>query len=364
MMSVDRLLNNSVYIIAEAGVNHNGNPEMAFELVDAAISAGVDAVKFQTFKANKQVVESAPKANYQLSSTDPEESQFAMLKKLELSDKTHKRLSDYCKSKNIHYLSTAFDQDSLRYLVDEIGLKVLKIPSGEITNGPLLYEYSQTNCDLIMSTGMSTLNEVKEALGVIAYGLIGGSNPSMDEFHKAYSSDKGKNSLKEKVTLLHCTTDYPAPLDDINLKAMRTMGDEFGLDIGYSDHSEGILVPVIAVSMGAIIIEKHFTLDKSLPGPDHKASLDPSELKDMVDTIHQVEAVMGDGIKIPRNVELPNRDVVRKSLVAANVISKGEIFTEDNLTTKRPGIGKSPMEYWSMLGKSSQHSLLENELIK
>lgn len=354
-------MNNTVFIIAEAGVNHNGNDDMAFRLVDTAVEAGADAVKFQTFKAENLVTKAASKAEYQKETTDSTESQFVMLKRLELSHDTHHKLYSYCKEKGIQFLSTAFDLDSLLFLVHDLGLRTLKIPSGEITNGPLLLEHARTGCQLILSTGMATLDEVKMALSVIAFGLTCDQSPSMKAFDTAYNTKEGQEALKEKVILLHCTTEYPAPLQDINLNAMSTMSDVFGLRTGYSDHSEGIIVPTAAVALGATLIEKHFTMDKSLPGPDHKASLEPEELKVMVSAIRIVEQVMGDGIKSPRPSEIANRGVARKSLVAATDIAQGEVFTKENIAIKRPGMGTSPMKYWDFLGDHAWKELSEDE---
>ncbi len=357
----------SPYIIAEAGVNHNGDLDLAFQLVDVAVKAGADAVKFQTFKAENLVTKNALKADYQLQTTNAEESQFAMLKWLELSHDNHYELIKYCNKKGIDFLSSAFDLSSLNFLVNDLGLKTVKISSGEITNGPLLLAHAQTRCELIISTGMATLDEVEEALEVIAFGLMYGldlhERPSRDVFKQAYNSLAGQRLLKEKVTLLHCTTEYPAPLADINLRAMQTMQSTFGLKIGYSDHSEGITVPIAATVLGATLIEKHFTLDKALPGPDHKASLEPSELIDMITAIRSVEQVMGDGLKVPKSSELKNRETVRKSIIAACEIKKGDIFTEDNLVIKRPGIGRSPMIFWDILGEESQHDYIPDEVI-
>ena len=272
---------NPIFIIAEAGVNHNGCSKMAFQLVDAAVEAGADAVKFQTFKAENLVTISADKADYQKKTSESGESHFEMLKRLELSYEMHFQIMEYCSEKGIMFLSAAFDADSLQLLVDDLGLTILKIPSGEVTNGPLLLEYAQTGCDLILSTGMATLGEVEEALGVIAYGMLDNADnntkPSKVAFHHAYFSEQGQEVLKKKVTVLYCTTEYPAPVEEINLNAMVTMQQAFGLKTGYSDHSEGITVPIAASAMGATLIEKHFTLDKTLQGPDHKASLEPSE---------------------------------------------------------------------------------------
>ena len=356
-----------IYIIAEAGVNHNGSSEMAFQLVDAAVEAGANAVKFQTFKAEKLVTKSADKAGYQKATSGAGESQYDMLKRLELSYEMHHQLIGYCKKKGIEFLSTAFDTDSLRFLVDDLGLTTLKIPSGEITNGPLLFEHAQTGCDLILSTGMATLGEVEEALGVIAFGLLGDKNndikPSRAAFQQAYFSEQGQATLKEKVTVLHCTTEYPAPAKEINLNAMLTMHHAFGLKTGYSDHSEGITVPIAASAMGATLIEKHFTLDKTLPGPDHKASLEADELKQMVTAIRMVEQVMGNGVKGPMPSEFKNREVARKSLVASGVILEGDHFSEQNVTIKRPGTGKSPMEYWDLLDSKSTVKIQADELV-
>ncbi len=354
----------SVYVIAEAGVNHNGDDTLAFELVDAAAEACADAVKFQTFKAENMVTENASKAEYQKVATDSNESQFSMLKRLELSYETHKKLIEYCKVKKIQFLSTAFDFDSLDFLVNELKLKTLKISSGEMTNGPLLLAHAQSGCNLIVSTGMATMFEVEEALGVIAFGMLGLSDVSRTAFQQAYISPQGQEVLKERVTLLHCTTEYPAPLRDINLKAMISMKDKFDLQIGYSDHSEGIIVPIAAVSLGATIIEKHFTLNKLLPGPDHNASLNPDELKDMVSSIRIIEDVLGDGVKGPMPSEIGNLKIARKSIVAANNIAKDEIFTTENLTIKRPGNGKSPMDFWDLLGKKSKCNLKEDEVLE
>ncbi len=354
-----------VYIIAEAGVNHNGNADMAFQLVDVAVAAGADAVKFQTFKTENVVTKSADKAKYQKQTTDSNESQFEMIKKLELSHEMHHKLIAYCREKGVEFLSTAFDSESLNFLTNELGLKTLKIPSGEITNGPLLLEHAQTGCNLILSTGMATLGEIEEALCVLAFGLINNSKtkPSTATFQQAYFSTEGQKLLKERVTLLHCTTEYPAPLQDINLKAMHTMRTAFGLKTGYSDHSKGVTVPIAATAMGAILIEKHFTLDKTLPGPDHKASLEPDELIAMVQAIRTVEQVMGGGIKIPIPSELKNRPIARKSLVAAKNIKQGEEFTEVNIAIKRPGTGVSPMTYWEVLGTVAKSDILQDSVI-
>ncbi len=343
----------SVFIIAEAGVNHNGDRDLAFQLVDVAIAAGADAVKFQTFKADQVVTKKANQAVYQQRNSGIEESQLDMLKRLELSSEIHYDLAEYCKKAGIEFLSTAFDFDSLKFLVKSLKLTKLKIPSGEITNGPFLLEHAYTNCDLILSTGMATLGEIEEALGVIAFGLIGCVKPSRQAFQAAYCSQEGQEALQRRVTLLHCTSEYPAPVREINLHAMLTLRNSFGLEVGYSDHSDGIVIPTAATALGAVLIEKHFTLDKELPGPDHRASLDKHQLKAMVSAVRTVEQAMGSGVKRPMPNEMNNRDIARKTVVAACNIAKGEKYTKNNLDIKRAGTGRSPMCYWDMLGRVS-----------
>ena len=355
---------NSLYIIAEAGVNHNGNSELAFQLVDVAVDAGADAVKFQTFKAENLVTKKAKKATYQMKTTAAEESQYEMLKKLELSKDLHTKLYNYCKSKKIEFLSTAFDFESLDFLKNELKLKKFKISSGEITNGPLLFEFSRTDGQLILSTGMATIGEIEDALAVIAYGLTGGVNPSITNFKKAYLSDKGQQALRQTVTLLHCTSEYPAPFDEINLRAINTLFEKFHLPVGYSDHTKGITVPIAAAALGACIIEKHFTLDKNLVGPDHSSSLNPDELKSMVSEIRNIEKALGNGIKSPTPSELRNKNVVRKSLIAKEMIKKKQQFTSDNITILRPGDGLSPMLYWEYLKKTASVDIKSGELIR
>ena len=354
------------YIIAEAGVNHNGNAEMAFQLVDAAVEAGADAVKFQTFKAESLVTKSAVKAAYQKKTTDSTETQLEMLKKLELSHDLHYELIKYCQDRKIEFLSSAFDLESLDFLANTIKLITLKIPSSEITNGPLLLEYAKTGCNLILSTGMATLEEIEWSLCVLAFGFISDNSikPSKTAFQQAYFSTEGQKILKDRVTILHCTTEYPAPLKEINLNAMQTMRTAFGLKTGYSDHSKGITIPIAATAMGATVIEKHFTLDRTLSGPDHSSSLEPDELKVMIKSIRIVEKSMGDGLKGPMSSELNNIAIARKSLIATKNIKKGEIFTEDNMTVKRPGTGVSPMEYWDMIGKVAQSDIVKDTEIK
>ena len=352
------------YIIAEAGVNHNGSIEMAEKLIDAAVEAGADAVKFQTFRAEKIVSKYAPKADYQKKTTAEQESQLEMIKKLELNEEAHLILIDHCRERNIEFLSTPFDLESIDLLARKLDLPRLKIPSGEITNGPYLLYAAQADKPVILSTGMSTLEEVETALGVLAFGYLANpGRPSKKLFQNAWSSDAGRKVMKNRVILLHCTTEYPAAFEDVNLRAMKTLSRAFGLPVGLSDHTPGIAVPVAAVALGAVVIEKHFTLNRNLPGPDHKASLEPAELKSMIRAVRSVEAAMGSGQKVPAFAELANRDVARKSLVAATAIRKGEIFSSSNMTAKRPGKGLSPMQYWELIGKRSKKYYDTDDLI-
>lgn len=352
-------------IIAEAGVNHNGSRELAFKLIDAAKDAGADIVKFQTFKAKKLASKIAHQAEYQVENTQKKESQLTMLERLELPYELHHELISYCNELGIEFLSTAFDSESLDFLVNDLKLKTLKLPSGEITNAPLILEHARTGCDIILSTGMATLAEIEDALGVIAYGFIAdkSTKPSIQAFKEAYASETGQKALQEKVTILHCTTEYPAPMEEINLRAMDTLSQAFCLPSGYSDHSEGITIPIAAVARGAICIEKHFTLDKTMEGPDHKASLEPDELKAMVNAIRHVEIALGSGVKRPTISEVKNKSVARKSLVAKKDIEIGELLTTKNLTIKRPGTGISPFSYWEMLEKPAQKTYREDEKI-
>ena len=350
-------------IIAEAGVNHNGDEELAIQLINEAYRAGADIVKFQTFKAGNLVTEQAGKAHYQKLNTDLNESQLEMLQRLELCDDTHHRLFEYCQKLGIEFLSTAFDSESLSFLVNDVGIKRLKIPSGEITNAPLLLEHAQTGLEMIISTGMSTIAEVEACLGVIAFGYLNGENPSIDAFKAAFSSKEGQKILKEKVTLLHCTTEYPANMQDVNLRAMQTIADTFNLPVGYSDHTLGITVPIAATTMGACVIEKHFTLDKNFEGPDHRASLDPNELTAMVKAVRDVEMALGDGIKSPKKSEIKNISIARKSIVATHLIKEGEILNNLNISTKRPAVGLSPFNYWSILGGKASKNYQPGEPI-
>jgi N-acetylneuraminate synthase len=351
-----------IYIIAEAGVNHNGSIELAKELVDAAAEAGADAVKFQTFKAERNISKKAPKADYQLRTTGTTESQLDMVKKLELDQNAHHQLFNRSKEKNIEFLSTPFDIESVDLLVHDLGVQRLKISSGEITNGPLLLKAAHSGKPLILSTGMSTLGDVETALGILAFGYLSNTQkPEAVAFREAYASENGRAVLKDKVILLHCTTEYPAPFNDINLRVIDTLRSAFDLPVGMSDHSTGIVVPIAAAALGAVVIEKHFTLDRSLPGPDQVASLEPSELRDMIEAIRQVESALGSPQKVTTPAESKNLMIARKSLTAACDISAGELFSEKNVTFKRPGNGISPVHYWEMIGTRANRDIKADE---
>lgn len=328
-----------VFIIAEAGVNHNGDIKTAKRLIDAAVGAGADAVKFQTFKAENLVCKTAQKAEYQMKTTNQSETQYDMLKKLELTEQMHKELMEYCMKKNILFLSTPFDVESIK-LLSGLGMQTFKIPSGEITNLPYLRETAKQQKKVILSTGMSSMDEVKAAVDVL------------------------KDSGAKDITLLHCNTQYPTPVPDVNLLAMVKMREELGLPVGYSDHTQGIEIPIAAAALGAVVIEKHFTLDKNMEGPDHKASLEPLELKQMVEGIRKTELALGNGIKQVSESEKPNVEIVRKSIVAAVSIKKGEKYTEKNLTTKRPGNGINPMRWDEIIGMTSDRDYKTDEMIQ
>jgi len=330
----------SVFIIAEAGVNHNGSVELAKKLIDVASVAGVDAVKFQTFKTENLVSKNAKKAEYQKETTDAEESQFEMIKKLELDTDSHHELIKYCKTKNIMFLSTPFDHDSIK-LLDALKLQIFKIPSGEITNLPYLREIGALKKEVILSTGMADMGEIEDALDILV--------------------DAG--TKKEDITVLHANTMYPTPMEDVNLKAMQTIGYTFDIAYGYSDHTLGIEVDVAAVALGASVIEKHFTLDNTMDGPDHKASLEPDELIAMVKSIRNIELALGSSVKKPSKSEKPNMKIARKSLVASCDIKEGDVFTKDNLAIKRPGNGISPMRWDEVIGSIASKNYDEDELI-
>lgn len=353
------------FIIAEAGVNHNGSLKLAKELVDVAVQARADAVKFQTFKAENLASKSAPKAEYQKDLTEKTESQLDMLKRLELTDDMHQELLSYCQSQDIQFMSTAFDLHSLDYLLKEIQLPILKISSGDITNGPLLVKAAQSGKDIIISTGMGSLEEVQQALAALAYGYCHKEDPkNLEQIQQSFKDTQAQELLKKHVSVLHCTTEYPTPYQDVNLAVMDKLKSTFGLTIGLSDHTPGIAVPLAAVARGAQIIEKHFTLDKSMEGPDHKASLDPTELKQMVQGIRQVEQAIGTDIKKPAPSEIKNMPIARKSLVAHCEIRQGDKFSQQNLTVKRPGTGANPMMFWNYLGKEADKTYQEDEVIE
>ncbi|MEW5824127.1 MAG: N-acetylneuraminate synthase [Pseudomonadota bacterium] len=356
---------NPCLLIGEAGVNHNGDEELAFGLVEAAARAGVDVVKFQTFKAEQLVTPDAPKADYQVRNTGGGESQFSMLKRLELPEALHHALKAEAERRGLEFLSTAFDHESLRFLVDDLGLSRLKLPSGELTNGPFLLEHARTSCSLIISTGMASLAEVENALGVVAFGRVAGAaeKPCPAAFAAAYASREGQAALAHGVTLLHCTSDYPARPETVNLRAMDTLHAAFGLPVGYSDHTLGRSVALAAVARGARVIEKHFTLDRLLPGPDHAASLIPEELARLVRDVRAIEVALGDGIKRPQPAELATARVARKSLVAREPIRAGDVFTRANLAVMRPGTGLSPMQWWERLGQTARRDYALGEAL-
>lgn len=349
-------------VIAEAGVNHNGSLDMAIGLVDAAADAGADAVKFQTFNATQLVSRHAPKAVYQMLTTDAAESQFEMIRKLELGLPEHETIVAHARVRGIDFLSTPFDTGSLHLLTARFGVRTIKVSSGDLTNAPFLLDIARASSDVILSTGMATLAEVEAALGVLAFGWTDGGStlPTRSAFECAYASDDGQDVLHRQVRLLHCTTEYPAPFAEVNLRAMDTLARAFGVRVGYSDHTHGIHVPIAAVALGAGVIEKHFTLDRKLPGPDHKASLEPNELSAMVSAIRDIERAMGDGIKRPTASESKNRGVARKSLVAARDVPAGEPL---QVTCKRPGNGLSPFDYWSWQGRLTERAYAADEVI-
>lgn len=330
----------SVFIIAEAGVNHNGSVELAKRLIDVASEAGVDAVKFQTFKTEDLVSKNAQKADYQKETTDREESQFDMIKRLELDTDTHEELITYCKTKSIMFLSTPFDHDSID-LLNDMGLKIFKIPSGEIRNLPYLRHIGRVAKEIILSTGMSNIGEIEDALDVLTEA----------------------GTKKEDITVLHANTMYPTPMEDVNLKAMVTIGSTFDIAYGYSDHTLGIEVDIAAVAMGASVIEKHFTLDNMMEGPDHQASLEPEELTAMVKAIRNIESALGSSVKRASKSEQPNIGIVRKSIVARKNISKGDILDTTNLTVKRPGDGIDPMRWDTFMGTVALKDYKEDELL-
>ena len=332
---------NKTFIIAEAGANHNGKIEIARKLIDVAVEAGVDAVKFQTFKAKNIVSKYANKAEYQQKTTNSKESQFEMIKNLELDTTTHKKLITYCRKKNIIFLSSPFDNYSID-LLNDLGLEIFKIPSGEITNLPYLRKIGGLKKKIIISSGMADLDEIENALNILI----------------------NSGTKKDNITVLHCNTEYPTPMKDVNLTAMQTIQQAFKIKVGYSDHTLGIEVPIAAVAMGAKVIEKHYTLDKNMEGPDHKASIEPDELKQMVKAIRNIEIALGNGIKQPSPSEIKNILIVRKSIVAVKNIKKGDIFTENNIAVKRPGNGISPIKWEKIIGRKAIKNFKKDDLIK
>jgi N-acetylneuraminate synthase len=351
-MLLRQVLGDRPLVIAEAGVNHNGSLERALAMVDCAAEARADAVKFQTFRSADLASRRAAKAFYQAAATGAGESQLAMLERLELDATAHRQLRARAETRGLRFLSSFFDHGSLQFLVEDLGVSLLKLGSGEITNAPLLLAAARTGKPIILSTGMSTLEEVRVALGVLAFGYGAGTgSPGPAQFAAAFESGRGRALLADHVALLHCTSEYPAAVEDANLRVIATLRDAFGVAVGYSDHTLGISVSLAAAALGARIIEKHFTLDRALPGPDHRASLDPATLAALVQGVHEAHRALGSPEKAPVQAELPTRALVRKSLTAARAIAAGEAFSEDNLTAKRPADGISPMHYWDWLGR-------------
>ena len=340
-------------IIAEAGVNHNGDVDLAIELIDAAAEAGAHCVKFQSFKASAIASKNAAKANYQTKTTDESESQLSMLQKLEISSKTHKVLIERCQQKNIRFLSSAFDLGSLSLLSEELKLDTLKLGSGELTNAPMLLAAARSGMKLLLSTGMGSLSEVEEALGVIAFGILNENEPSKrKDFADALLNPEVWKVMQLRVTLLQCTSEYPSAFEDSNLRVMATLRSAFGLEVGFSDHTVGNAMSIAAAALGASVIEKHFTLDKTMSGPDHAASTEPREFADLVRDIRAVSAGLGNGIKQPCKAELDNRSAVRKRVVAVHDLNAGQRISENDITVKRANGGVSAMDYWDCLGRT------------
>lgn len=351
-------------VIAEAGVNHNGSLDLALGLVDAAADCGADIVKFQTFDAHELATASADKAAYQKGRTAPEESQRDMLQRLQLDDHAHRAIFERCEQRGIEFLSTAFDAGSLEFLMAEFPLRRLKLPSGEITNGPFLLQHARRALPLILSSGMCSLAEVEEALAVIAWGLLHADGwPQPDDIRRVLSDPAAWIALEERVTLLHCTSLYPTPPAEANLRAMDTLRQAFGLAVGYSDHTNGIAIPLAAVARSACVVEKHLTLDRSLPGPDHHASLEPNEFHAMVDGIRAIEGALGHGRKLRQPGETETARVARKSLVAARFVPRGAILAAEDFKTIRPGTGRSPMTAWDLVGTPATRDYAEEEPI-
>ncbi len=357
-------------IIAEAGVNHNGSLVRAREMVAAAARAGADYVKFQVFRADALVTRTAAKADYQAKNGPQGQSQYDMLRDLELTPDDVRELHRACREAGVGFLASPFDDASLEFLVCDLQVDLLKLGSGELTNPLLLLAAARSGCRVILSTGMATLAEIETALGVIAYGVTeagttsGSVSPSLAAFQAAWLDRTARARVAERVRVLHCTTEYPAAFADANLRALATLRAAFGLEVGFSDHTPGIALPLAAVALGATIVEKHFTLDRTLPGPDHRASLEPDELRAMIEGIRAVEAGLGDPTRPLAAAEIRNRAAARKSLVARRPIAVGEVFTPENLGIKRPGTGLSPMRYFDLLGKPARRAFAEDEPVE
>lgn len=352
-------------VIAEAGVNHNGRLDLALQLVEAAAAAKADIVKFQTFDAKKLVTGSAPTAAYQKRNFEAGDAQLKMLQALELDEAQHREIADRCATLGIEFLSTPFDAESARFLVDALGVKRIKVGSGELTNAPLLLELSRMGLPMILSTGMATLAEVEEALSVVAFGALAEPTAAASRaaFREAWAAREARAVMRRTI-VMQCTTEYPAPFDQVNLRVMSTYAAAFGVQAAYSDHTPGTDISLAAAALGAAAIEKHFTLSRDMEGPDHKASLEPHQLTALVAGVRRVGEALGDGVKTPQPVELSNMAVARKSLVAARAIAAGELFSEDNLTAKRPGTGLAPIALWDLIGRKAGRTYAADELIE
>jgi N-acetylneuraminate synthase len=355
----------AVYVIAEAGVNHNGSPELARALVDVAAGAGADAVKFQSFRADDLVSQTAPRSAYQTQNLGGSETQLQMLRKLELSFDDQREVAEHATKAGIEFLSTPFDLASLEFLVRDVGVSRIKLGSGDLTNAPLLLAAARTGRDVILSSGMASLEETLTALGVLAFGYTAGAAnaPTPAAFIQAWGSEVGRGAVTEHVTLLHCTSEYPTPPADVNLRAMDALREATGLRVGLSDHTEGIAISIAAAARGAVVIEKHFTLDRTMTGPDHRASIDPDDLRKLVRSVREVERALGTGVKAPVAGEFSTRAVARRSLVAGTAIRAGDVFSAENLLIKRPGTGVAPILYWEYLGRVATRDYVQDELI-
>ena len=358
--------NERVIVIAEAGVNHCGSVALGLKLIDAAVLAGADVVKFQSFQPSAVISARAPKADYQVRTTGDGETQLQMVEKLKLSEDDHRTLLSHCEARGIRFMSSPFDVPSVEFLADTLRVDAIKIPSGEITNPLLLIAVARRNKEVFLSTGMSTLADVEQALAMLAHGYTAGSEeiPTPEQAYATLRAPDGFRALRDKVTLLHCTTEYPTPYGDVNLRALATLRASFGLPVGLSDHTAGTHISVAAVALGATVIEKHLTLDRTMEGPDHAASLEPDEFAELIKAVRDVEQAFGDGVKRPQQNEVPNMMVARKSIVAARAIRRGERYSADNVTVKRPGMGLSPMRWREMLGREAPRDFEKDELIE